>query len=364
MTKLPTAFTERIQQQLGDKTHLFLEALHQPAPISVRINPNKTVWENLSTLTPLYKNKIKWCKEGYYLNNRPVFTLDPLFHSGAYYVQEASSMFLDYILKQIMPETPVKALDLCAAPGGKSTLLASALPKGSLLVSNEVIKTRASILKENIIKWGHDNIVVTNSDPSRFSNLSGIFDIVLIDAPCSGEGMFRKDEKVISEWSVKNTEICAERQKRIIKDVWNTLKPGGYFIYSTCTYNIGENEEIAEWIKKEYKAEPIKISHSFDEIVSSGNDIYGYRFYPHQTEGEGFFITVFRKTEGNVMTFREEKKKPNKSTIQLPADLTKMLPSLSDYSLYKTENMVGMFPSNYLPFLTELEKNVKVIYKG
>lgn len=200
MISLPPAFTERMQQLLGNESETFFQALVSESPTSIRLNPKKTANTDLP-FPELLSRQVPWCSNGYYLKERPSFTSDPLLHGGAYYVQEASSMFLQVVLQQITGDTPLRVLDLCAAPGGKSTLLASNLPKDSLLVSNEVIKSRASILKENIIKWGYDHIVVTNSDPNRFTGMKGAFDMILVDAPCSGEGMFRKDEKAITEWS-------------------------------------------------------------------------------------------------------------------------------------------------------------------
>ena len=243
MISLPPAFTERMQQLLGNESETFFQALVSESPTSIRLNPEKTVNTDLP-FSELLSRQVPWCSNGYYLKERPSFTSDPLLHGGAYYVQEASSMFLQVVLQQITEDTPLRVLDLCAAPGGKSTLLANNLPKDSLLVSNEVIKSRASILKENIIKWGYDHIVVTNSDPNRFTGMKGAFDMILVDAPCSGEGMFRKDEKAITEWSENNLRLCEERQKRILSDVWDALAPGGYLVYSTCTYNPGENEDI------------------------------------------------------------------------------------------------------------------------
>ena len=274
MISLPTAFTERMQQLLGNESETFFQALVSESPTSIRLNPEKTANTDLP-FSELLSRQVPWCSNGYYLKERPSFTSDPLLHGGAYYVQEASSMFLQVVLQQITGDTPLRVLDLCAAPGGKSTLLANNLPKDSLLVSNEVIKSRASILKENIIKWGYDHIVVTNSDPNRFTGMKGAFDMILVDAPCSGEGMFRKDEKAITEWSENNLCLCEERQKRILSDVWDALAPGGYLVYSTCTYNPGENEDILNWILTTFDASSVEIRHNFTAITPSPSPLPG-----------------------------------------------------------------------------------------
>src|SRR5436190_23182745 len=217
---------------------------------SIRINPFKSSAEKLihdSRLT-IHEN-IPWCEHGYYLKERPSFTFDPLFHAGCYYVQEASSMFLEQALKQTVDlSKPLRVLDLCAAPGGKSTHIQSLISPGSLLVSNEVIKSRCNILKDNIIKWGCNNVVVTNNDPKDFARLENYFDVIVVDAPCSGSGLFRRDEEAIGEWSENNVQLCSQRQQRIIADVWPALKKEGILIYSTCSYSKDEDENIIKWM--------------------------------------------------------------------------------------------------------------------
>ena len=254
MNTLPALFEERMRKLLPEEAEAFFTALQTEPPVSIRLNPGKPV-----PISRLFSDEqiglpVTWCESAYYLKSRPVFTLDPCLHSGTYYVQEASSMFLHHIFGQILPAHPVRVLDLCAAPGGKSTLIASRLSSDSLLVSNEVIRSRAGILKENMIKWGASHVVVTNNDPADFHNLKGAFDIIVVDAPCSGEGMFRKDPNAIQEWSENNLQLCSERQQRILADIWPCLKPGGFLVYSTCTYNPGENEAILELLIRKYGA--------------------------------------------------------------------------------------------------------------
>lgn len=271
--ELPGEFIERTKPLLGEEWEDFLIALQEESPISIRLNPKK-----LKASFAL-DNPVPWASNAYYLDSRPIFTTDPLFHAGCYYVQEASSMYLEQIIKRQVKEA-VNVLDLCAAPGGKSTHLLSTLPEGSFLVSNEVIRSRANILAENIIKWGYSNVMVTNNDPSDFQKTNFKFDVIVTDVPCSGEGMFRKNPKAIQEWSLGNVMLCAERQRRIIGDIWDSLKPGGLLVYSTCTYNREENEDNIEWICRELGA----------EIVEEPK-----RFLPHKSKGEGFFIAAVRK---------------------------------------------------------------------
>ena len=239
-----------------------------------------------------------WCKEGFYLEGRPQFTFDPLFHAGYYYVQEASSMFVTHVLRQLVKE-PVEMLDLCAAPGGKSTAARSVLPEGSTLVSNEPIPTRAQILLENITKWGWPDCTVTNNYPRDFRKAKAKFDVILCDVPCSGEGMFRKDPETISEWSLQNVEKCWRLQREIVADAWECLTPGGILIYSTCTYNIKENEENVRWIQQTYDAEilpvPTKPEWNITGSLLKGFEGPVYRFIPGITRGEGLFMCALVK---------------------------------------------------------------------
>jgi 16S rRNA C967 or C1407 C5-methylase (RsmB/RsmF family)/NOL1/NOP2/fmu family ribosome biogenesis protein len=243
--------------------------------------------------------RVPWCQHGYYLTTRPAFTLDPLFHAGAYYVQEPSSMFLDYLLRQIFQETEsLKVLDLCAAPGGKTTLLAS-LPFFKLIVANEIIKSRVSVLYENVVKWGTPHVIITNNDPKDFSKLTGFFDGIVIDAPCSGSGMFRKDPRAIEEWSEKNVNLCSERQQRILADAIPPLKEKGWLIYATCSYSKKENEEILDWLLGNFDFESKRIEAPADwgisETQSELHHAWGYRFYPNRLQGEGFFVSCMQK---------------------------------------------------------------------
>ena len=272
----------------------FMHACEEPAPVSVRLNP----WKADNEVLFPHQQPIPWCKEGYWLPQRPNFTLDPLFHAGAYYVQEAGSLFLDHVLRTHV-KTPVSVLDLCAAPGGKSTLMRAALPEGAVLVSNEVDRRRASILMENMQKQGHPDVLVTHNLPRDFQKTNLVFDVILTDVPCSGEGLFRRDENAINEWSLPNVHMCQKRQREILTDIWSCLRTGGLLIYSTCTFNTHENEENVRWICEELGAEilPVSIQPEWNITGSllSGFEVPVYRFIPGATKSEGLFMAILRK---------------------------------------------------------------------
>ncbi len=266
---------------------------------SLRLQPLKAT--DAAALFPrLTVTPVPWSRYGYYLSSRPSFTFDPSFHAGAYYVQEASSMFLEEALRQTADlQQPLKALDLCAAPGGKSTLMQGVLHPQSLLVANEVIKPRASLLADNIARWGAENVVVTNNDPRDFARLEEYFDVIVADAPCSGSGLFRRDPEAINEWSQENVMLCSQRQQRILADVLPALKPGGVLVYSTCSYAREEDEAVMDWLLENFELEncPLQLLPEWHivETVSPRHRLHGYRFYPDQVKGEGFFIACFRK---------------------------------------------------------------------
>ncbi|HET6244746.1 MAG: rRNA methyltransferase [Bacteroidetes bacterium] len=306
----PVEFLLRMELLLGDEYPEFLKALDQPAPVSVRVNPYKN--------NELFVNseRIPWCKDGYYLATRPVFTIDPVFQAGGYYVQEASSMFLEQVITHLeLKQRNITVLDLSAAPGGKSTHLLSLLSKESLLVANEVIKSRVSVLEENIVKWGCSNFVITNNDPSDFTELTGFFDVILVDAPCSGEGMFRKDKQASKHWNPSNVDLCVSRQNRIINDILPALKPDGYLIYSTCTWNEQENENNIKNIVGSNDLSSVRIPLQKQwGVVETKTDvdnelIYSYRFYPHKLNGEGFFISCLKKAGINDEVYGKKIKK-------------------------------------------------------
>lgn len=278
----------------------FLSAHERPAPVSIRLHPIKG-----SVLREAPLSNVPWCKDGRYLPERPVFTTDPLLHAGAYYVQEASSMFLDFALRSCIPAPKnLRVLDLCAAPGGKSTLIASWLDPESLLLSNEVIRSRAGILEENLGRWGYGNTWVCSNDPREIGRIKDYFDLVVVDAPCSGSGLFRKDEKAIAEWSPEAVALCSSRQQRILHDIYPALKQNGLLIYATCSYSPAEDEQVLDQLATQYGFESVLLSPPADwGVVATQSPLHnmqGYRFFPHRLQGEGFFLAVLRKTEGGL----------------------------------------------------------------
>ncbi len=311
MEKLPEDFIRETRQVMGEERFSrYLEAFNEDAPTSIRLNPKWTSPKSSPSVEmPDSAEPVAWCGEGYYLKGRPQFTFDPLFHAGCYYVQEASSMFVCHILRTLLPTlpAPLNALDLCAAPGGKSTAIRGLLPEGSLLVSNEPIASRAQILSENITKWGWPDCVVTSNYPRDFRKAKTRFDIILCDVPCSGEGMFRKDPNSIGEWSLQNVEKCWRLQRDIVTEAWECLNPGGLLVYSTCTFNTKENEENVRWIIDELGADILSVPtqpewHICGSLLN-GFDAPVYRFIPGITRGEGLFMAVLRK--GNSLSVND-----------------------------------------------------------
>lgn len=364
--ELPFAFAERTRNLLKEEYPAFEKSMQEDAPVSIRLNPLKTDFV-LSGVEP-----VLWCEGGYYLSERPAFTFDPRFHAGAYYVQEASSMFLDQVIRQYVTQ-PVRYLDLCAAPGGKTTLALSTLPEGSLVVCNEIIRSRAHILAENIIKWGNPYCIVANNDSTAFKSLKHYFDVILTDAPCSGEGMFRKDQEAIREWSVSNIELCSQRQQEILNNIWDALRPGGLLIYSTCTYNTEENETIAGYIQNKFGAIPLSVQlnpewNIHKEITGS---IPCYRFMPHVTKGEGLFMAVFRKPESEEITDREKlynrirtKKSKSGKKNPVPENIRSWIKESDKFSFDENENLISAFPKEYAEDAALLSSQMNVIHSG
>jgi 16S rRNA C967 or C1407 C5-methylase (RsmB/RsmF family)/NOL1/NOP2/fmu family ribosome biogenesis protein len=290
---LPVTLIESLKRIQGFDEKSFLEVHASGEQVtSIRINPVK------QSKIQIPNSKIHWTQYGHYLDIRPSFTFDPLFHAGCYYVQEASSMFLEQALRQTTDlNQPLKVLDLCASPGGKSTHIQSLISDDSLLVSNDVIRSRANVLKDNIVKWGCSNVMVTHNDPKDFSRLENYFDVIVADAPCSGSGLFRRDPGAINEWSENNVQLCSQRQQRILADVWPALKKDGILIYSTCSYSKEEDEDIVNWVMKEFPAVhcPLLVDSNWGIVATDSS----YRFWPDKVKGEGFFIACFKKTVGS-----------------------------------------------------------------
>lgn len=356
----PPAFEQRMHASLGERWKDFAVAHQQSSPVSIRINAKKTNHPRVSSAVP-------WTSTGFYLEERPSFTLDPAFHAGSYYVQEASSMFLEQAFLQCCnPKQSLNVLDLCAAPGGKSTHLLSLMNNESLLVSNEVIRSRASVLAENIQKWGYNNVVITNNDPADFQRLPGFFDVLVVDAPCSGEGLFRKDLQAMQEWSPDNIAICAKRQQRILSDSWPCLKEGGLLIYSTCTYNESENEENLKWLKKEYGVEfiALEIDERWGVEMVNPSDTIGYRLSPHRVVGEGFFLSVMRKKTNDG----ESRIKNRNSLTQPPRKVVEQLQPWIQFPEEKTfiirNDQIQFLPKDKLLEIEHLARNLYLIMAG
>lgn len=362
---LPEPFEQTMRQLLGADFESFRQALLGDPAVSIRLNRNK--WRG-----EVHYERVPWSTEGYYLAERPQFTFDPLLHTGCYYVQEASSMFVEQAVRQHMGDVRV-ALDLCAAPGGKSTLLRSLLPEKSVLVSNEVMRPRAQVLAENVAKWGHQRCVVTSNYPADFTPLGPLFDLILVDAPCSGEGMFRKDEVAVSEWSPENVKVCWQRQRDILSDIWPTLRPGGLLIYSTCTFNTEEDEENVKWMTQTLGAEllPVDTDPAWGITPSLVTDVaHAYRFLPGRTRGEGFFLAVVRKpatgsTDAPIPETKKSKKAKEKGAApQVPATCKQWLADAEEYAYRVVGAEVVAIPTDMVALVDYLATRLYLLKQG
>lgn len=347
-----TDFKDRIQKQFPDEWNEFLSSLDEEAITSIRYNPRKG---NESK-----EANIPWTRFGKYLDARPSFTFDPLFHLGHYYVQESSSMFIDYILSGIKKEISLdRVLDLCAAPGGKSTIVLDHLEADQFLIANELIPQRNSVLRENLSKWGYPNFLVTENKPADFKSLQNYFDCILLDAPCSGEGLFRKDKNARDEWSLGVANMCSERQYDIFKSIWSSLKEGGIMIYSTCTYNPDENELLLEKLLSDgfgFETIDLEIKNEWNIDTIQTPKIKGYRFLPHKVKGEGFFCSVLRKKG----SYNPAIKKPTRDHINPWLGNLINAEELNGYSSYKFKNSLFLAPSYLLDELPLLSKQLYV----
>src|SRR4030095_14681903 len=255
----------------------------------------------------------------------------------------------------------LRVLDLAAAPGGKTTHIQSLISKDSLLVSNEVIKTRANILKDNVIKWGADNVIVTNNDPKDFARLESFFDVIVVDAPCSGSGLFRRDAEAIDEWSPNHVQLCSQRQRRILADVWPALKKDGILIYSTCSYSKEEDEEIIQWMMEKFSIANCQLTiENSCSIVETEN---GYRFWPDKIKGEGFFISCFRKLDdGNVLDRKIKNKLQllDKNEMKIVKDWVME----NNYLFFKIRNEIHAVSGNLSKELNILLAHLRISYCG
>lgn len=367
---LPQQFIDNIASltDADPRINGLIEALTTTPPsVSVRFNrakvtdlPDNVAGEPLGTPVP-------WCPAGRHLDNRPLFTLDPAIHQGLYYVQDASSMFISHVIHSLTADTvgPIVYLDACAAPGGKTTAAIDALPAGSLVVANEWDYRRAEILRENITKWGYPSAVVTRGDTKRYSKLRSTFDIIAADVPCSGEGMMRKDAEAVSQWSPALVEQCAARQREIIDNLWPALKPGGYLIYSTCTFNLTENEEMVNYILDTYDAESVPIPVAdfpaiLPAISHQPSAINSYRFMPHRVDGEGLFMAVVRKT-GDRNEARRDKTKEARPA-RLPFRIPEWIPG--QLSLILEDDTLYGIPTQWKPLVDKMLQHLDIIMPG
>ncbi len=349
MMTLSADFIAQMRAILPDEADALLAAITSTEPsVAIRVNPLKAPADAAPAL-----RRVPWCDAGRYLAEREPFTFDVDFQSGRYYVQDASSMFIHHVLRHLVKE-PVRYLDLCAAPGGKTTTAISALPQGSMVVANEIVNARARVLCENLQKWGAPRCVVTCNAPHHFGRLSHFFDVVAADVPCSGEGMMRKDEQACRQWSPALVKQCADLQRSIIADVWDALRPGGLLIYSTCTYNTLENEQMLAWMVHEYGAEPVAVPvpeqwHIHPAI--EGN-LPCYRFMPHRTEGEGLFMAVLRKPEAPRKEVRLKKAKATKAKpLPVPKEVRCRLKDADHFDFSVVNDEVVALPADMAPIM-------------
>ncbi len=345
----PEEFTKRISLNYPFAESL-MDSLNSAPPISIRLHPEKEM-EDFS-----FKSKIHWAKNGVYLTERPTFTLDPNFHGGAYYPQEAGSMYLGTILENIVLKEDPIVLDACAAPGGKTSILAEKLNNEGVLISNEIIKSRASVLMETTTKWGYCNQIITSNDTKSFRKSRIKFDLIVIDAPCSGEGMFRKDHKARGEWSIANCNICVTRQKEILENLLPSLNEAGYLVYSTCTFNPAENEELLIDFINKFDLEVCKMP-QYDGMLQDKEGI-GQYFFPGFTESEGFYCAVLKKKGHSEM---DKLKISTNSTIAAPNFIKK---SKTEIKYYQNENFIYACHPLTQHVSTLLKENLFVLKTG
>ena len=350
---LPSGFIESLRAENPGMFDGLESALAETPSTAIRYNTGKMpVPADLTDCVP-------WCGEGRYLANRPVFTLDPALHQGLYYVQDASSMFISMIARQLSAgEKPLRWLDACAAPGGKTTCVLGALPKGSLVMANEIVPQRAAVLRENILKWGDPSVIVTRGDSRALARLSGRFDVVAADVPCSGEGMMRKDADAVAQWSKKLVTECATLQRGIVSDLWEAVTPGGHMVYSTCTFNRTENEDMLQYIEKQLGGEivPVEGVDPSWGIVESGG---GYRFIPGRIRGEGLFMALIRKP-GDAAPWQ-----PGRS-INAKPHITNDWLGDHDLTVMTQNDRINAFPSVHMPLLKNVEatRGLDIILHG
>lgn len=372
---LPKSFADYTSRLMGERLwSAFLNGMAQESPVSIRVNPLKAK-RGITTIVG-QECRVPWCEEGYYLSGRPVFTYDPLFHAGYYYVQEAASMFISHVLHQYVNK-PVLMLDLCAAPGGKSTAARATLPEGSVLFCNEPKGLRAQVLTENMQKQGHADVVVTSNLARDYRRTPLMFDVILADVPCSGEGMFRKDAEAIKEWSVQNVKNCQQLQREIVSGIWPCLKDGGIFIYSTCTFNAAEDEENVRFLRDELGAEPLSVATEKDWHIAgsllSGELVPVNRFIPGVTQSEGLFMAVLRKPTHNEHYSEQKVKKQSKKDRHKDSNAVgkattalanQWLTRPDDFQLVARSTVVAAVPKRWINLYEEIAPHLNILHAG
>ena len=366
MIALPVAFTERMRKQLGaEEAERLFAALDGVSPVAVRLNPAKSgeegVWSD--------GEAIAWSNNGRKLKERPSFTLDTAFHAGAYYVQEAASQFIDYVIsgEDLLGK---RVLDMCSAPGGKTTIYSTAVGKDGLVVANEYVRQRANVLADNVRKWGMGNVLVTNNAPEHIAQFEGWFDLVAVDAPCSGEGMFRKEEVAREDWSEEAVKMCAARQLSIVREAWQSLRDGGLFIYSTCTFNDEEDEGVLQAFIEEVgevfePSNEIEVDESWGIVVGKVGAFQTFRFFPHKTDSEGLFVAVARKSEPTTQrTPKARKKVMQEVDKNSRKELMRWLTDAEQYTFAMVADTIYAYRTEQFKAVQALSEGLTAIYSG
>ena len=366
MRALPVAFTERMRRELGaEEAECLFEALDSVSPVAIRLNPAKCgaegVWRD--------GEAIAWSRNGYKLKARPSFTLDTAFHAGAYYVQEAASQFLDYIISQ-EELSGKRVLDMCAAPGGKTTIYSTAVGEMGLVVANEYVRSRANVLADNVRKWGMGNVLVTNNAPEHIAQFEGWFDLVAVDAPCSGEGMFRKEEVAREDWSEEAVKMCAARQLSIVREAWQSLKEGGMFIYSTCTFNRDEDEGVLQALIEELgdvfeASQSVEIDEKWGVVKGEVGAFQTFRFFPHKTDSEGLFVAVARKVEPTAQRTPKARKKVMQEVDKVSRkELSRWIENAEHSTFAMVGDTIYCYSAEQFKAVQALSEGLTAIYSG
>ena len=355
--KLPGGFIDQLRGLLPGEWEALAAAIAGTEPsVAVRVNGARGVG------VPEGAKRVPWCPMGCYTQGRPAFTFDTDWHAGRYYVQDASSMFISHVISNLV-NGPVRYLDLCAAPGGKTTAAVQALPSGSAVVANEIVPARARVLADNVMRWGNPRCVVTSNAPAHIGKFTHFFDVIATDVPCSGEGMMRKDDEAVAQWSPSLVEQCAQRQREILADVWPSLRPGGLLIYSTCTYNRQENEEMVDFVVNELGATPVEVpvEDGWNIHHAIGSEYPCYRFMPHRVDGEGLFMALLRKDgDGRRQDVRLKVKTPKNAD----ETVKKWLDNPSDFCIDQQGDTLIAVPRDMAQDVAALRASLNVLHAG